>query len=275
VDNAARGILRAAFFKLRLPSICESGGNNTKKLNRPKHLTSSGANQMSHVISFPSKPSINDLRSLAMGRNRTAALGAIIPRLKELRSRALKGACIERRHYGDGSVMKILREQLQVGRLFVYFIQMEPGVYFSVSLEAPASRVMTGYFDYVGLAGIRILARSGEIVAEKSKFPPGVHVMSWKRGLGRLNYLAEGIESTVDKAGLGVEFTSDSKRPGMQGELRCIIHYPAIVYRPAAVKAIQAQAAAARRCRAAPCGFTNRTCDMTWQLCRRRLRRQS
>jgi hypothetical protein len=138
---------------------------------------------MSNIISFPTKPSVNDLQSLATGRDRTAALGAIITRLKELRSRALKGHRGERRHYGDGRVAESYLEELKLGRLFVSFYQMESAVYFSIELSAPASkcsRVMTGCFDWAG--AVRVLADTGEFIRQTGKFPAGVHVMSWKRG---------------------------------------------------------------------------------------------
>jgi hypothetical protein len=144
---------------------------------------------MQNVIAFPAKKTRAELAQIAQGRGRTEALAVIITRLKELRKNAVPGPVIEMFICADGTTLDTRIESVRTDTLCVEFIQNQSGVYFSISEGGCGHRVMTGYFDYRGLANVRIMARTGAVVTAKSKYPPGIHVMSpGNAGRGRPSY---------------------------------------------------------------------------------------
>jgi hypothetical protein len=116
---------------------------------------------MSDIITFPSKPTADQLAMIAMGRSRKAALPVIMNRLRELRR---QGAAAFRPMLIGGRETTVEVQFALVGNAHVEFLSAPSGTYFCI-LVGP-DRVMTGYLDHKPFAGCALEDRP----------------MSWKRG---------------------------------------------------------------------------------------------
>ena len=140
-----------------------------------------------NVIALPSRPSIADLKRIAMGRSRKEALPVLMARVRELYNQAEP---VMRRIMIGGREMDVASRDAVIGNLWLLFQRVGDGfqdsIYFVIcrssmpvrrSSEGLVICTMTQNIPFTSCSGERLM--SGHLY-DDPKYP--YHVMSWKRG---------------------------------------------------------------------------------------------
>jgi hypothetical protein len=119
------------------------------------------SNQQTNVVAFPAPPLTAELKRIAMGRSRAAALPVLIDRVRDLRHQAVP---VLRNVMIGGRRGNMQSGEVRIGNVVVEFDDMgdgfRPGTYFCIFSTSGGRRWMTGY-----------------LYEDKT-----YHIMSWKRG---------------------------------------------------------------------------------------------